>query len=71
MDSIRSLTSSCGGVGSSVGGATDVIRKPCDITISLIKSAIDCVEPLLDLARPTCGPLIDLIKNIVTIFDTL
>ena len=40
-----------------------------DMTLGIIKPVLDCSEPVLDIFRPTCAPLIDFCKNLVAAIE--
>ena len=39
--------------------------------MALIKPICDVIEPLLDLARPVCGPAVDFIRNLTAAMESI
>ena len=53
----------------SCGMVTSLCESVKNMTIGFAKPVIDCGEPVLDLFRPTCAPLIDFCKNLVAAIE--
>ena len=53
----------------SFGMVMDLCRSVRDMTLGFAKPVIDCGEPILDMFRPTCAPLIDFCKNLVAALE--
>jgi hypothetical protein len=51
------------------GLVINTARSCRDMVFSIFKPAFDCVEPILDLTRPTCAPGLDCFKNLVAVIE--
>jgi hypothetical protein len=55
---------------SAFGGIFSMVSSCKDQVFGMLKPALDCTDPMLDLIRPTCGPLVDFCKNVVRSLET-
>ena len=55
----------------SITGIMGMVRSCKDQVLGMLKPAIDCAEPGLDMFRPVCGPLVDFVKNVLQAIETL
>jgi len=53
----------------SFGMVMDLCGSVKNMALWIAKPVIDCGEPVLDMFRPTCAPLIDFCKNLVAAIE--
>ena len=53
----------------SFGMMMDLCESVKNMTLPMTGHEIDCGEPILDIFRPTCAPLIDFCKNLVAAIE--
>ena len=54
-----------------ISGMFGLVTSCKDQFLGMLKPAIDCSEPALDMFRPFCGPLVDFIKNMLKAIETI
>ena len=54
-----------------ISGIFGLVSSCKDQVLGMLKPAIDCAEPGLDMLRPVCGPLVDFLKNMLQAIETL
>ena len=54
-----------------ISGIVGLVRSCIDQVIGMLKPAIDCAEPGLNMLRPVCGPLVDCLLNMISALETL
>ena len=54
-----------------ISGVFGLVSSCKDQAFGMLKPAIDCTDPALDMFRPFCGPLVDCVKNMLKAIQTL
>ena len=54
-----------------ISGIFGLVGSCKDQVFGMLKPAIDCMDPALDMFRPFCGPLVDMVKNVFKALETL